>query len=550
MCIYWNSDILSSYLVYYKADNTQRQGQKRNNWRMASKEKSTKGYELDLFLNRDEIPPKYLCSACGCVAKDIQMVQCCRKQVCHSCIQPHLELPCPYCKEEDFDIVPLKKESDKIANFRVYCTEKGSGCDWTGSLKDLEDHLHKEQDGCQHSPKECPNCHTHINRGEMTDHLRKECPKREYRCPHCNYQGTYDFVTEGHMPECSFCPVACPYLGCGVTGEREVMEDHIKNKCPEQHIECGYKYAGCEVKYRRKNEEEHMKLYREQHRMMYEPYYLRSMEEWKKHQKESQQLEEQRREGVTARVRQVEELERKNTELERRLNEVVQENQQRRAAMNELKQKVDKLEGQLLEQEKRFDEQIQQLRQELNNSKPSQPAAQAAAVLPQLGKGKPNKVLMQQENDQVWEFTVDKFMIRKANQEKWEGPEMTTPLGYSLQVDVWPNGQNEGKGTHMSVWMQYVYKAEDKKKWPAKITMTLEFFNQYRGSEKWQNPIMESFNILCDQYKNRYNCIGTFGDKLISHKTLGENHRKRLQFLKDDSLKLRITLLDERPIEI
>lgn len=512
---------------------------------MTSKEKITKGYHLELFL--EEISHKYLCNSCSGVARDIQILQCCRRQACFSCIQPYLALPCPYCKEEDFEIVPLKKDNEKISNFRVCCTEKRSGCEWTGKLKDLEDHLRKEQDGCKYSPAECPNCLELINRCEMTDHLRDLCPKREYRCPHCNYLSTYEFVTEGHIPDCSLYPVACPYLGCSVTGEREVMEEHIKSKCPEQHIKCDYKYAGCDVKYRRRNKDEHEKLYRESHRMMFETYYLKTMEEWKKHQEESQKLEEQQRRGMTERERTVEELQRKNTELENKMAEIVQENQQRKAEINELKHKVDQLENHLLKQEERFN----LLKHELNNNRDQpQPVEQAAATLPQVRKTELSKVSEECESNQVWEFTVDNFMKRKAKQEKWEGPEMTTPLGYNLQVDVWPNGQNKGKGSHVSVWMQYLNKTEDKtKKWPAKVTMTLELFNQYRGAEKWQNPIMETFNILCDRYKRRYNCIGTFGDTLISHKTLGANHQKKLQFLKDDLLTMRITLLHERPID-
>lgn len=515
---------------------------------MVSKEKSTKGYQLELF--QEEVPQKYLCNSCGGVAMDIQMLQCCRKQACLSCIQAYIALPCPYCEEEDFDIIQLKKDNEKISNLRVCCKEKRSGCEWTGKLKDLEDHLSKEQDGCKYSPGKCPECLDLVNRCEMADHIRNLCPKREYRCPHCNYLGTYEFVTEGHMPECSLYPVACPYLGCGVQGEREDMEDHIKNKCPEQHIDCDYKCAGCDVKYRRRNEDEHMKLYRESHRMMFETYYLKTMEDWKKHQRESQKLQERQREGMIARDRQVEELETKNTELEKKMAEIIQENQQRRAKVNELQLKADQLENRLLEQEERFHQQMILLKHELNNRDQPQPVEQAAATSLQLQKAELSKVSMECENNQVWEFTVDNFMKRKANQEKWEGPEMTTPRGYNLQVDVWPSGQNKGKGSHVSVWMQYLNKMEDKaKKWPAKVTMTLELFNQYCGAEKWQNPIMESFDILCDRYKHRYNYIGTFGDTLISHKTLGKNHQKKLQFLKDDSLMMRITLLRECPIE-
>ena len=58
--------------------------------------------------------------------------------------------------------------------------------------------------------------------------MRKECVEREHVCQHCNFKATYEEVVDTHLPECMYIPLQCPNL-CGVTCEREVMEDHMND---------------------------------------------------------------------------------------------------------------------------------------------------------------------------------------------------------------------------------------------------------------------------------------------------------------------------------
>ena len=154
----------------------------------------------------------------------------------------------------------------------------------------------------------------------------------------------------------------------------------------------------------------------------------------------------------------------------------------------------------------------------------------------------------QQQSDTYQEdFIIDNFTERKANKEKWESPTMTTPHGYKLKLEVWPDGQDKGKGSHISVWLHYLSEEGDKRKWSARITLTMELLKQYWVPGDTQKIIiMESFDIRCEKYtsKRRYNCIGTFSNTRIAHKKLDENQ----QFIKDNSLKMQVTLLKEEPI--
>lgn len=517
---------------------------------MASNEEPTTGYQLELFIQ--EIPDKYKCVCCHNVAQEIQMIDCCRKQVCLVCIKQYLNnQPCPHCQEKDFSIVSLKKDNEKITNLRVCCTEKGKGCEWMGKLNELNDHLHKEEDGCQYSLKKCLKCQKLVDRCEMTNHLKDFCPNREYNCPHCGYQSTYDFVTRAHMPECSNYPVACPNPECGVTCERNVIDYHVQEACEEQFIDCDYKYAGCDVKYRRKNKDEHMKLCQEKHRTMYEVHTLKMTEKWQQFHKEMLQLQETQKEMMTASEQRAQEVEKKITHLEQKMAEITQEDQQKGEEINKLKLKVDELEYKLQDQERRFDQQIRLLKQEFHHHDQHDQPDSMYAIKPEQQELKPSTVSeLQQPHVDITNphvFTIDNFAERKIKKEKWESPIMLTPRGYQLLLEVWPNGQYEGKDTHVSVWLHYIREKGEETKWPARMTMNLELLRQKRIPGNNRKVIfMESFDILCDQYTNkrRYNFIGKFSNTLIDHKTLEENQ----QFLKDNSLKMQITLLNEQPI--
>ena len=509
---------------------------------MASKEEPTQGYPLKHFL--EEIPDKYKCVCCHRVAREIQMIECCRKQACLPCIKQYLNSqPCPHCQEKDFSIMSLKKDNEKIANLRVNCTEKGKGCEWIGKLKELDDHLHKEEDGCEYSPRECPKCKNLVDRCEMTSHLKESCPNRDYNCPHCGYQGMYDFVKRAHMPECSNYPVPCPNLECGVTCERNVIDYHVRERCEEQFIDCDYKHAGCDVKYRRKNKDEHMKLYQEKHRTMYEVHTLKMTQQLQ----EMVQFQEKQKESE----QQAQELEKKITELEQMVTVLAQGKAE---DIEKLTQKVDQLERKLQDQEVRFDQQIQLLKLELRHHDQSDQPDSTYSVKRQQLQTKPSTCTAPQQPPpphvditNPCEFTVDNFAKRKATEENWESPIMMTPNGYQLLLEVWPSGKNKGKDTHVSVWVHYIREKGEEKRFPAQVTMTLELLrqNQVPGNTR-KVILMETFAILCSNYtdKRRYNLIGTFSDTLIDHKTLEENQ----QFLKNDSLKMRITLLNEQPI--
>ena len=61
-------------------------------------------------------------------------------QVCVDMIKASNK-PCPYCRGEQFFTLLNKEKKGVILGLRVYCSNKGTGCTWTGELGDANRHL-------------------------------------------------------------------------------------------------------------------------------------------------------------------------------------------------------------------------------------------------------------------------------------------------------------------------------------------------------------------------------------------------------------------------
>ena len=139
----------------------------------------------------------------------------------------------------------------------MYCTIKKRGCGWTGLLGQLEEHLDPDKEGCQLVDTKCPlNCSLAVPKNELQHHMEQLCNKREHVCQHCGFKATYEEVVNIHLPECKYVPLRCPNH-CGVTCERENMEDHLK-MCRLEEVACEFSGVGCEDRFPRENEEEHI----------------------------------------------------------------------------------------------------------------------------------------------------------------------------------------------------------------------------------------------------------------------------------------------------
>lgn len=169
---------------------------------------------------------------------------------------------CPLCNCTFSTILHDKLLQRTLNERQVYCMHKDAGCDWTGKLVTLDQHLNatpdsgKRMEGCLIQSIKCSYCDDTFKRTDMLDHESK-CPRRPITCIHCETFCAPEAELEKHWKECKGYPVQCENK-CGETVKRENMTKHLKDHCPFTVITCDYSCAGCEVTLPRKEMIVHM----------------------------------------------------------------------------------------------------------------------------------------------------------------------------------------------------------------------------------------------------------------------------------------------------
>ena len=213
------------------------------------------GYEYEFV---DQVPEDYFCKLCKHVAREAHFVSCCSECLCNICIEAIIQdkKPCPSCGDVEISTLPHVKYQRNILALEVCCTMKDRGCEWTGQLQHLNAHLDVTTGDCEYVDVECPKkCVQKVQKRYVDTHLANECPNRDYRCPHCNFANKFHIVAD-HFEVCSYYPLACPNR-CGATFERDDLQDHMK-MCRLEEVQCVFSDAGCQAKFIRENEDEHM----------------------------------------------------------------------------------------------------------------------------------------------------------------------------------------------------------------------------------------------------------------------------------------------------
>ena len=106
------------------------------------------------------------CPVCLQVLRVPYQVTCCGYSFCRDCIQrvDNGKSPCPCCNTAKFEYFPNKGLQRSLYEFKVYCTNKSQGCQWTGELGQLTNHLNVDvhalqpEGGCQYVQIPCSYC--------------------------------------------------------------------------------------------------------------------------------------------------------------------------------------------------------------------------------------------------------------------------------------------------------------------------------------------------------------------------------------------------------
>ena len=211
------------------------------------------GYEYEFV---EQVPEDYFCKLCKHVARESNITTCCGECFCKACIQD--KKPCPSCGESNIVSFSHVKYQRKILALEVRCTMKDRRCrcEWIGQLQHLDAHLDATTGDCQYVDVVCPKkCDQKVQKCNVDTHLVNECLNRDYRCPHCTIKATFREISE-HFEVCPYFPLACPNR-CGATFERDNLRDHMR-RCRLEEVQCVFSYAGCQAKFLRADQSEHL----------------------------------------------------------------------------------------------------------------------------------------------------------------------------------------------------------------------------------------------------------------------------------------------------
>ena len=107
-------------------------------------------------------------------------------------------------------------------------------------------------------PNECKNDNETVKllRYKMEAHIKKQCPRRQYKCPHCRESGEYQERTTTHLEKCPKKKIPCPNDGCDEKIERCDILQH-RQECLFESVSCNYADIGCKANLPRKDLKEH-----------------------------------------------------------------------------------------------------------------------------------------------------------------------------------------------------------------------------------------------------------------------------------------------------
>ena len=179
------------------------------------------------------------CPLCLHIAKEPHQLLCCGKNICKQCIDKiknskEKEI-CPWCKGTIGSFFN-KGLLHALSEVYTHCPYKDKGCEWNGTLGDLDTHLKPEPDcptkGCEYEEIMCTDCGSTYERHHDNEHKLNSCSERIVTCKYCKlYRGRFSDMTTNHLHVCENFLLECPRK-CGTFIERQHLRHHLHKKCP------------------------------------------------------------------------------------------------------------------------------------------------------------------------------------------------------------------------------------------------------------------------------------------------------------------------------
>ncbi len=456
-----------------------------------------RGYECEF---PDSVPDELLCKKCTLVARRLVITGCCGESFCQTCIAD-TNTPCPACGSNEVSSFKHVKNQRLISNLRVYCSMKERGCVWSGPLDQLDTHLDPDLDNCQYVDTKCPlNCLQAIPKNKVDQHVAQECTKRPHVCQHCGFKATYEEVVDTHLPECKYVALQCPNM-CGVSGERELMEDHMKI-CRLEEVECEFSSVGCDGRFIREDQDEHARQNSQKHLTLTASLAAETKLKLQEQEKSLQEQDKKHKEEEDRLKKKIEEQEKEFVKLEQKLKDQEKISESYASKLNVLEEKLQNV----IDQSKISERTISHCDKQVKLSR---------------------------------RFVMDNFSRYKTmiHSGYWKSPAMYTHVGgHKFCLEVGAN-MSSMLGPCVEVFtMPIPGEFDEELKWPVNVQYTIEVINQQGG----QNAKRNGDRMMWDRPRiSSGSTVKQYRGILLSCPLL--LHRNLRSFLVDDALHFEVS---------
>ena len=216
-----------------------------------------KGYEKSTGYKKE-----YLDQELGVVEGELITCPCC-EGIIRDAVISRGKISCEQCSTESLFMNPVGKVRNAVAMLRIKCPLL-RGCEWKGSLAEVETHIKK----CGFLRISCPlGCDVVIERCDELEHTREHCELRHVDCMYCEV-AFHQRDLAGHQEICLEHPIICL---CEKEFTLTEISKHIGKDCPLTIIKCPYDKYGCEASVMlRKDLLDHKKMFFIEHQDMME----------------------------------------------------------------------------------------------------------------------------------------------------------------------------------------------------------------------------------------------------------------------------------------
>ena len=141
---------------------------------------------------------------------------------------------------------------------------------------------------------------------------------------------------------------------------------------------------------------------------------------------------------------------------------------------------------------------------------------------------------------------LTEFSKHKRLQNHWYSSGFYTSAGgYKFRLVVYPNGADDGEGTHISCFINLIAgEYDDTLEWPFQGEVTVQLLNQLEDKNHSKRSILFNDNTPddCKNRKEKEDTNGWGTDQFIPHTDLGLNSSTNTQYLMNDILYFRVSV--------